>query len=57
MTSKTAQATVAKLKTTFARYGVPQTVITGNMPFHCKEFRSFANAWNFQIVTSSPTYP
>jgi len=26
------------------------------MLFHSKEFRSFANAWNFQIVTSSPTY-
>ena len=43
MTSKTSQATVAKLKTTFACYGIPQTVIADNMPFHSKEFRSFAN--------------
>ena len=57
MASKIAQATIAKLKTTFAHYGIPQTVIEDNMPFHSKEIRSFANAWNFQIVTSSPTYP
>jgi len=34
MNSKTAQATVTKLKTTFAHYGIPQTVIADNMPFH-----------------------
>jgi len=33
MTSKTAQTTVTKLKT-FACYGIPQTVIANNMPFH-----------------------
>ena len=37
MTSKTAQATVAKLKTTFVRYSIPKTVKADNMPFHSKD--------------------
>jgi len=57
MNSKTAQATIVKLNTIFARFGIPQTVIADNMPFHSKEFKSFADSWNFQIVTSSPAYP
>jgi len=55
--SKTAQATVVKLKITFSRYGIPQTVIADNMPINSREFKSFASSWNFHIVTSSPTYP
>ena len=27
------------------------------MPFNSKEFKAFAKSWNFQTVTSSPTYP
>ena len=57
MTSKTAQATIAKLKMIFARHGIPQMVIADNMPFNSKEFKAFAKSWDFQIVTSSPTYP
>jgi len=49
MASKTAQATVVKLKTTFACYGIPQTVIADNMPFNSREFKSFASSWNFHI--------
>jgi len=33
MRSKTAQATIAKLKMVFAWHGIPQTVIADNMPF------------------------
>ena len=57
MTSKIAQATIAKLKMIFARHGIPQMVIADNMPFNSKEFKAFAKLWDFQIVTSSPTYP
>ena len=57
MTSKTAQATITKLKLIFARHGIPRTVMADNMPFNSKEFAEFAKSWDFQIVTSSPTYP
>ena len=32
-------------------------VIADKMPFNSKEFKAFAKSWDFQIVTSSPTYP
>ena len=57
MRSKTAQATVAKLKMVFARHGIPQTVIADNMPFDSRDFRAFAKSWKFQTITSSPAYP
>ena len=57
MTSKTAQATIAKLKMVFAQHGIPQVVTADNMPFSSREFKTFATSWNFQVVTSSPGYP
>ena len=57
MTSKTAQATITKLKLIFARHGIPRIVMANNMPFNSKEFAEFVKSWDFQIVTSSPTYP
>ena len=57
MTSKTAQATITKLKLIFARHGIPWIVIADNMPFNSKEFKEFAKSSDFQIVTSSPTCP
>ena len=57
MTSKTAQATIAKLKVIFARHSIPQIVMADNMPFSSKEFKLFAKSWGFQLVTWSPAYP
>ena len=57
VTSKTAQATIAKLKIIFARHSIPQVVMADNMPFSSKEFKVFAKSWDFHLVTSSPTYP
>ena len=55
--SKTAQATIAKLKIIFAQHSILQVVMADNMPFSSKEFKVFAKSWDFQLVTSSPTYP
>ena len=57
MCSKTAQATIAKLKMVFARHGIPEIVMADNMPFNSRDFRAFARSWQFQVVTSSPAYP
>ena len=54
----TAAAVSKALKALFARYGVPDMLVTDNGPqFASAEFVSFAKRWGFQHVTSSPHYP
>lgn len=54
----TSAAVIKALKALFARYGVPDTIISDNGPqFASAEFKAFATRWCFQHVTSSPRYP
>ena len=53
---KTADMTITKMKSIFARHGIPNTVVADNMPFGSRAFQQFAKEWGFSIVTSSPTY-
>ena len=54
----TATAVSRALKALFARYGVPDVLVTNNGPqFASADFVSFAKRWGFQHVTSSPHYP
>ena len=58
LTSQTTGEVIAKLKVHFARYGVPETLVTDNGPqFSSAEFQSFKTSWNFQHETSSPGHP
>lgn len=42
----------------FSVHGIPCTLLTYNGPqFSSREFRSFAEEWNFHHVTSSPHFP
>ena len=58
MNSTTASNTIAKLKTIFSEYGVPQRIFSDNGPqFASAEFKDFAALYNFEVLHSSPRYP
>lgn len=46
---------VALTKTQFARFGIPETVLTDNGPqFRAESYAIFAKEWEFNHITSSP---
>ena len=56
--SLTSATVIRKLKNFFSHHGVPETVVSDNgTQFSSAEFRTFADRWNFNHVTSSPHYP
>jgi len=57
MATKIAEATIKAMKVIFARHGIPNKFIADNMPFNSKKFHQFSEQWNFEVITSSPTYP
>ena len=58
MPTTTSTQVVTKLKTTFARYGVADEVISDNGPqFSSEEFKDMARELDFTHVTSSPHHP
>lgn len=44
-------------KQIFATHGVPDIVISDNMPYFSKECQTFAEKYGFEFKTSSPRYP
>jgi transposase InsO family protein len=49
---------IQKLKRHFAGHGIPQKLMTDNArQFTSSEFTEFAQQWDFDHITSSPTYP
>ena len=58
LSSVTSRTVIKELKAVFARFGVPDTLVTDNGPqFSSAEFSVFAKSWMFEHQTSSPTYP
>lgn len=52
------QTLIQRLEVIFARHGVPETVFTDNgTHLTSAEMRKFAENWDFEIVTRSPSYP
>lgn len=48
---------VNKLKYQFARYGIPDTCMSDNVPqFTSETFKQFSKTWKFMHVTSSSMY-
>lgn len=49
---------IIHLKSQFARYGIPQQVVSDNGPqLNCQEMFQFAQDWGFEQIFSSPRYP
>lgn len=44
------------LRQQFARYGLPEVVVSDNSPFRAAEFQRFAKKWDFSHVTISARY-
>ena len=58
MTTTTSRSIIKAMKEVFARFGIPDVVVTDNGPqFSSAEFSVFARMWNFDHVTSSPHHP
>ena len=54
----TSQSVIKALKSMFARFGIPEIVVSDNGPqYSSQEFADFAKAYNFCHTTSSPHYP
>jgi len=54
----TSSAVISKLRTTFARFGIPETVVTDNGTcFVSAEFESFLRGNGIRHITSAPYHP
>jgi hypothetical protein len=50
-----AKTVISKLKRHFARFGIPDQVVSDNGPqFSCREFANFAKKWSFVHTPTSP---
>ena len=54
---KTAGEVILKLKRHFSTHGIPEQLISDNMPFSSHEFDEFAKFFEFQRAPCSPEYP
>ena len=55
--TKTAKGITKILHKLFSVHGIPNQLISDNMPFSSQEFREFAASYGFEVITSSPGYP
>ena len=56
--STSSGSVITKLKSQFARHGIPRILTSDNGPqFAADEFRNFAERWRITHRTSSPRYP
>ena len=55
--TKTAKRISKILRKLFSVHGIPNQLISDDMPFSYQEFRDFAANYEFEVITSSPGYP
>ena len=57
MPNTKASTTILRLKSHFVRYSVPDQVMSDNgLQLTSDEFANFAKTWDFEHLTSSPSY-
>ena len=55
---KKGKEVISRLKSQFARHGIPVQVLSDNgPPLSSKEFQKFVSVYEFEHLTSSPRYP
>ena len=55
LTNNTSAGVISALKSLFARYGIPEELVSDNGPqYASQEFSDFAKQYNLQHTTSSP---
>ena len=58
LNTTTSSSVVTHLKSIFARFGIPTTMISDNGPqFNSQEMKEFSQSYGFRHVTTSPYYP
>ena len=58
LNSLTAREVITRMKSIFARHGIPETVVSDNgLQYASEEYKKFAEAYQFKHVTSSPYFP
>ena len=58
MTTTSSRTVITHMKEVFSRQGTPCELVTDNGPqFASKEFKDFAQEWDFKHTTTSPYYP
>lgn len=55
--NKNSEEIIKKLKIIFASQGIPNIIVSDNMPFGSKNFKEFAKNFDIELITSSPRYP
>lgn len=54
---KTARTVIEKMKTVYARHGIPKELVCDHVPFASYEMKKFAAEWGIKVTHSSPAYP
>lgn len=55
--NKTAEELIKKFKNCFSTHGIPDEMVSDNMPFNSFSFNEFAIKYGIKVTTSSPRYP
>uniref|UniRef100_A0A3B4ZQ16 Integrase catalytic domain-containing protein n=1 Tax=Stegastes partitus TaxID=144197 RepID=A0A3B4ZQ16_9TELE len=54
---KTAHTVIQKMKSVFARHGIPKEIVSDHVPFASYEMSTFAASWEIKLTFSSPGFP
>nr|XP_054591203.1 uncharacterized protein K02A2.6-like [Nothobranchius furzeri] len=57
LSDKTACTIIQRMKSVFARHGIPKEIVSDHVPFASYEMKSFATKWEIKLTFSSPGFP